>query len=150
MSDANSLVAVSPAYVRQLPDYGAAGGDGLQKSSDLGGSHGAVPPYSVPAVTAAKSSTQARQLKRNQLASGAINEYTGLVDNQHGRIDKPEPRWQALLAFLAVGTIYVALPRDLIVGPIWLLPTLIVVLLIPTVVSHRSGHGDSRGQYYLT
>ena len=54
-------------------------------------------------------------------------------------IDKPEPRWQALLAFIAVAGIYLALPRDLIVGPTWLLPTLIVVLLIPTVVSHRSG-----------
>ena len=53
--------------------------------------------------------------------------------------DKPEPRWQALLAFLAVGAIYLALPRSLIVGPIWLLPTLIIVLLIPTVVSHRTG-----------
>ena len=54
-------------------------------------------------------------------------------------IDKPEPRWQALLAFLAVAGIYLALPRHLIVGPIWLLPTLIVVLLVPTVVSHRMG-----------
>src|SRR6266404_2011605 len=54
-------------------------------------------------------------------------------------IDKPEPRWQAVLAFLAICAIYLALPRDLIVGPIWLLPTLIVVLLVPTVVSHRVG-----------
>jgi hypothetical protein len=54
-------------------------------------------------------------------------------------IDKPEPRGQALLAFLAICAIYLALPRDLIVGPIWLLPTLIVVLLVPTVVSHRVG-----------
>src|SRR6266496_439332 len=54
-------------------------------------------------------------------------------------VDKPEPRWQALLAFLAVGAIYLALPRNLIIGPIWLLPTLIVVLLVPTVVSHRAG-----------
>jgi hypothetical protein len=54
-------------------------------------------------------------------------------------IDKPEPRWQALLAFLAIGAIYLALPRNLIVGPIWLLPTVIVVLLVPTVVSHRMG-----------
>jgi hypothetical protein len=38
-----------------------------------------------------------------------------------------------------VGAIYLALPRSLIVGPIWLLPTLIVVLLVPTVVSHRTG-----------
>jgi hypothetical protein len=65
--------------------------------------------------------------------------YTGVVTNQHEHIDKPEPRWQALLAVLAVGAIYLALPRNLIVGPIWLLPTLIVVLLIPTVISHRTG-----------
>jgi hypothetical protein len=54
-------------------------------------------------------------------------------------IDKPEPRWQALFAFLAICAIYLALPRDFILGPIWLLPTLIVVLLVPTVVSHRVG-----------
>ena len=44
-----------------------------------------------------------------------------------------------MLAFLAICAIYVALPRKLVVGPIWLLPTLIVVLLVPTVVSHRVG-----------
>src|SRR6266481_4968931 len=54
-------------------------------------------------------------------------------------IDKPEPRGQALLAFLAICTIYLALPRNLVVGPVWLLPTVIVVLLVPTVLSHRVG-----------
>src|SRR4026207_639164 len=54
-------------------------------------------------------------------------------------IDKPEPRGQAVLAFLAISAIYLALPRDLVVGSIWLLPTLIVILLVPTVVSHRVG-----------
>jgi len=56
-----------------------------------------------------------------------------------GHIDKPEPRGQAVLAFLAISAIYLALPRDLVVGPIWLLPTLIIILLVPTVVSHRVG-----------
>src|SRR5260370_11406599 len=56
-----------------------------------------------------------------------------------GHIDKPEPRGQTLLAFLAICAIYLALPRDLVVGPIWLLPTVIIVLLVPTVVSHRVG-----------
>ncbi len=56
-----------------------------------------------------------------------------------GRIDTPEPRWQVVLALLAVGGIYVALPSSLVIGPIWLLPGLIVILLIPTVVSHRTG-----------
>src|ERR671935_84634 len=58
---------------------------------------------------------------------------------EHAHVDKPEPRWQALLAVLAIGAISLALPRHLILGPIWLLPTVIVVLLVPTVVSHRRG-----------
>ena len=44
-----------------------------------------------------------------------------------------------MLAFLAICAIYLALPRSLVLGPTWLLPTLIVVLLVPTVVSHRVG-----------
>jgi hypothetical protein len=62
------------------------------------------------------------------------------VDPNHPHIDKPEPRWQALAAFLAVAGIYIALPRQLVIGPIWFLPTLIIALLIPTVVSHRGGY----------
>src|SRR5213082_2181648 len=61
------------------------------------------------------------------------------MDNAAEHIDKPEPRAQTVLALLAICAIYLALPRDLIVGPIWLVPTLIVVLLVPTVVSHRVG-----------
>jgi hypothetical protein len=56
-----------------------------------------------------------------------------------GYIDKPEPRGQAVLAFLAICAIYLALPSNLVVGPFWLLPTLIVVLLVPTMMSHRVG-----------
>ena len=60
--------------------------------------------------------------------------------NDHvGKVDKPEPRWQALLALLAVGGIYVALPRALIAGPKWVLPVFIVVLVTPTIVAHRTG-----------
>jgi hypothetical protein len=54
-------------------------------------------------------------------------------------IDKPEPRGQAVLAVLAIGAIYLALPHTLVLGPIWLLPALIVILLAPTVLSHRLG-----------
>jgi hypothetical protein len=54
-------------------------------------------------------------------------------------IDKPEPRGQTIAAVLAIVAIYLALPRNVVVGPIWLLPTVIVVLLVPTVVSHRVG-----------
>jgi hypothetical protein len=54
-------------------------------------------------------------------------------------IDRPEPRWQVLLALLAVAGIYLALPKALIVGPTWLLPALVVMLLVPTVFAHRTG-----------
>ena len=55
------------------------------------------------------------------------------------QIDKPEPRWQALLGVLAaVGTTF-ALPRWLGIGPRWLLPLVILVLLVPTVFAHRTG-----------
>jgi hypothetical protein len=65
--------------------------------------------------------------------------YTRDVGEPVGKIDKPEPRWQALLALLAVGGIYLALPRSLVVGPTWLLPILILILTAPTVIAHRMG-----------
>jgi hypothetical protein len=51
----------------------------------------------------------------------------------------PEPRWPALIAILAVGGLYLALPATLTIGPRWLFPGLVVALLIPTVISHRTG-----------
>jgi len=78
--------------------------------------------------------------RRHRFVTTIFSIYSrGDVTDQHPHLDKPEPRWQVLLAVLAVGAIYLALPRNLIIGPTWLLPTLIVVLLIPTVVSHRTG-----------
>ena len=55
------------------------------------------------------------------------------------QVEQPEPRWQAILAVIAVSGIYLALPRHLILGPTWLLPAVVVLLLIPTVVAHRTG-----------
>ena len=55
------------------------------------------------------------------------------------QLDQPEPRWQVILALVAVTGIYMALPKELIVGPAWLLPGLVVVLLVPTVFAHRTG-----------
>ena len=57
----------------------------------------------------------------------------------HAHVDKPEPRWQALLAMASVGGVYLALPRELVIGPTWLLPTLIAVLVAPTIVTHHMG-----------
>ncbi len=48
----------------------------------------------------------------------------------------PEPRWHALVAAIAVGGLYTALPSSLIVGPRWLFLAVVGALLVPTVVSH--------------
>jgi hypothetical protein len=54
--------------------------------------------------------------------------------------DSDEPRWQALLAIMAVTGLYVALPESLTVGPTWLLPAVVVLLALPLLVLHRAGH----------
>jgi len=54
-------------------------------------------------------------------------------------MDKLEPRWQALLALLAVVGTSFALPRWLSFGPRWLQPSIVLVLLAPTVFAHRCG-----------
>jgi hypothetical protein len=51
-----------------------------------------------------------------------------------------ESRWQAILALMAVGGIYTALPPTLSVGPGWLLPIVILLLLVPSAISHGRGH----------
>jgi uncharacterized membrane protein len=43
---------------------------------------------------------------------------------------------------LAAAGVYWAMPEPLSVGPSWLLLAIILVLLIPLVVSHRSGRAD--------
>lgn len=63
-----------------------------------------------------------------------------LRDKKMGTVNDPEPRWLAAVAMLAVGLLFGALPSYLSVGPRWLLLLVIAVLLVPTVVSHRSGH----------
>src|SRR5260221_13184386 len=53
---------------------------------------------------------------------------------------RTEPRLPAIIALLAVGGIYTALPPFLTLGPRWLLLAVVSGLLIPTVVSLRTGH----------
>jgi hypothetical protein len=52
-------------------------------------------------------------------------------------LDPPEPRWPAIIAMCAVGLLRLALPPSLSVGPPWLVPGVVGVLIIPTVISHR-------------
>ena len=51
-----------------------------------------------------------------------------------------EVRWPALIAFVGVGGIFLALPEPMSVGPRWLLLALVGGLLVPTVLAHRAGY----------
>lgn len=53
---------------------------------------------------------------------------------------QPEPRWHALIAVVAVGSLYTALPSELIIKPVWLFPSIVFLLLVPTVVMHAKKH----------
>lgn len=53
-----------------------------------------------------------------------------------------EPRWPAVLAGLGMGGLYTVMHKSLLVGPRWLLPTLIVLLLIPASVARYRGRHD--------
>jgi uncharacterized membrane protein len=55
---------------------------------------------------------------------------------------RPEPRWQAVLALLAVGGLRLAVPEPLSAGPGWLLLAVVVLLLIPTIWAHARGLDD--------
>jgi uncharacterized membrane protein len=52
---------------------------------------------------------------------------------------EPEPRWQTLIALLAVGGLYLALPGYLTITPSWVLLAIVCVLAVPLVITHRTG-----------
>jgi uncharacterized membrane protein len=68
---------------------------------------------------------------------GTARQMASTVD-AHDRWD-PEPRWPAIIAVVAVGGLYFALPGYLTLGPRWLFPAIVGALLVPTVISHRAG-----------
>jgi hypothetical protein len=51
-----------------------------------------------------------------------------------------EPRWPAVIAAIAAGGLSVALAPGLTIGPLWLFPGIIGVLLVPTLIFHRAGY----------
>ena len=72
---------------------------------------------------------------------------------------KSEPRWPALLALLALGGLYAALPTALLVGgPRWLLLLVVSLLLVPAIVAQIRGdysfsgdglHSEQRGHRHF-
>jgi hypothetical protein len=50
-------------------------------------------------------------------------------------LDPSEARWPAVIAIIAVGGLYAALPASLVVGPRWLFVVIVAALLILTIVA---------------
>ena len=55
-------------------------------------------------------------------------------------ISTREPRWPAFLAMLSAAGVFWALPEPLSLGPGWLLLAVILVLMVPIVITNRSGY----------
>jgi hypothetical protein len=52
-----------------------------------------------------------------------------------------EPRWPAAIAVIAIGGLFAALPSPLVfAGPRWLILAIVLVLIVPTIISHQVGH----------
>ena len=58
---------------------------------------------------------------------------------RHPTIDPPA-RWPVVAAMLVICGLYSTLPKELTIGPEWLLLVVSVALIIPTSLTHRSGH----------
>jgi hypothetical protein len=56
--------------------------------------------------------------------------------------DAAERRWPVIIAALAVGGLYTALPPSLAVGPRWLQGAIICILLVPSVITHQRGRHE--------
>jgi hypothetical protein len=62
-----------------------------------------------------------------------------MTNAEHSRYTQ-QSRWPALVAALAAGGLYAAMPDRLSFGPRWLLPSVVALVLIPTVITHRIGN----------
>ncbi len=50
-----------------------------------------------------------------------------------------QARWPAIMAALATGVLFYAMPPSLTIGPDWLLLVVVVIFAIPTSLTHRTG-----------
>jgi len=55
---------------------------------------------------------------------------------------KTEPRWPAILALLGAAGLNLLMPQQLRFGQEWLLLVIVSVMLIPTIIAHRTGRHD--------
>jgi hypothetical protein len=57
-----------------------------------------------------------------------------------------EPRWHAAIAVLVALALYVTLPTRVVVGPVWVLPVILLVILLPLMIISPHRHQETRWQ----
>jgi hypothetical protein len=60
-------------------------------------------------------------------------------------IERPEPRWPAILAIFAAAALHFALPPAMRIGPPWLLASTVVVFVALAWLGRRTGHQRLNG-----
>jgi hypothetical protein len=65
------------------------------------------------------------------------------MQSAHGQ---HEPRWHAGIAVVAALLLYVTLPPKLVIGPLWLLPLLVLGILIPLIILAPKRHDEAPWQ----
>lgn len=61
-----------------------------------------------------------------------------------------EPRWHAGLAVLAALALYVTLPPKIVVGPVWVLPLVLLAILVPLMLISPHRHQEATWQRWLS
>jgi hypothetical protein len=62
------------------------------------------------------------------------------------KVDKEEPRWHAGLAVVAAIVLYVTLPPKVVVGPVWVLPLVLMAMLVPLMLLSPRRHQEAAWQ----
>lgn len=68
----------------------------------------------------------------------------------HQTPHRDEPRWHAAPAVALALVLYVTLPPKVVVGPYWLLPLLVLVILVPLMVLSPHRHEETRWQRWFS
>ncbi|MGR4065371.1 MAG: hypothetical protein ACLQPV_07970 [Vulcanimicrobiaceae bacterium] len=71
-------------------------------------------------------------------------QYPGI--RVHRSTPSDEPRWHASVAVLAAMVLYATLPERLVLGPVWILPLIVLVVLVPLSVFAPSRHAETDWQ----
>jgi hypothetical protein len=61
-----------------------------------------------------------------------------------------EPRWHAALAVVLALLLYVTLPPRVVVGPYWLLPLVVLVILVPLMIISPRRHEEASWQRWMS